>query len=109
MIAVFDLGNSELRIGIFDNDTLINSFRIKTDRNKTRDEYSLIIKDLLISNKIEVKNITGTILSSVVPELTLEIKESISKVLTMPIIVGPGIKTGLALKCDNQMKLEYIC
>jgi len=105
MICVFDLGNSELKIGVYDNDTLIKTFRLKSDRNKTSDEYASSITSLFKEANINIDEVSGTILASVVHELTNEVKEAIKSIMIEPLIIGPGVKTGLIIKCDNPIEV----
>ncbi len=106
MIIVFDLGNSDLSFAAYnEDDSLYGTFRTATDRTKSVDEYAGIIKQLLELKNINLKDIKGTILSSVVPSLTKVLETAIERLLVKPIMVGPGIKTGLIIKCDNPNEL----
>ncbi len=97
MIVLFDVGNSNIKIGIADNLEIKQMYRLKSEIHKTADEYYLIIRNLIPENEVE-----GVIISSVVPELT-SILATMSKDYfdTDPIIFGQGIKTGIMLKADN--------
>ena len=69
MIMAVDIGNTNIKIGIFDNDELVKSFKMSTIVNRTSDEYVAVLTQLLIHNKISLENITGAIVSSVIPQL----------------------------------------
>ena len=67
MILCIDVGNTNIKYGIFDNDNLIVSFRVATDRSRTSDEYGTKLVDMLQVKGISASQINGAIISSVVP------------------------------------------
>ena len=97
MIVLFDVGNSNIKLGIAENNEVKQMYRLKSEIHKTADEYYLVIRNLISENEVE-----GVIISSVVPELT-SILATMSKDYfdVEPIIFGQGIKTGIMLKADN--------
>lgn len=102
MLLVFDSGNSNTVLGVFDGDELVESWRLATDSNKTADEYGLLCTSLFQLNHIDIRSISRVIISSVVPDLTralVEVSEKFFK--TVPLIVGAGIKTGLKIRYEN--------
>lgn len=102
MIVTIDLGNSELVIGAFENDSLVSVFRTRTDRYKSVDEYSHTVSELFFSKGFNPANVTGAILASVVPDLSKILVATIRRVFDVePLVVEPGIKTGLKIKADN--------
>ncbi|MGA1862254.1 type III pantothenate kinase [Deferribacter thermophilus] len=102
MILAIDIGNTNIVLGVFNQDKLITSFRLATDHLKTTDEYASIIMLLLERNKIEQSGIKGIIISSVVPSLIYTFNKLCRKYFYQePIIVGPGIKTGVKIHIDN--------
>ena len=102
MIITFDLGNSDLVLGAFENDSLIALMRTHADRFKSVDEYANTIKELLFSRNIEISAVKGTIISSVVPELTRVLRGAIKRLFAIePIILAAGVKTGLKIQTDN--------
>ena len=102
MIVTFDLGNSDLSFAVFKGEELVASFRTSSDRQRSVDEYAKVIKELLFSKDIEIGEIKGSILSSVVPQLTRAVESAIKRVLGVkPVVLGPGMKTGLAIRADN--------
>lgn len=102
MIITFDLGNSDLSFAVFKGEELIASFRTSSDRKRSVDEYAKVIKELLFSKDINIGEVEGSILSSVVPQLTRAVESAIKRVLgTKPMVLGPGMKTGLAIRADN--------
>lgn len=106
MLLCADMGNSHISLGIYDNDNLIMSSYLKTDTDKTSDQYSVELFNILNINGIEPKKIDKSVLGSVVPSLTAGICGAIEKITSSKcLIIGPGIKTGLNIKIDNPAQL----
>ena len=102
MILAIDMGNTHIELGMIEDGKILFSERMATDLNKTSSEYAVLIQSLLNIQEVNVEEVEGAILSSVVPPLTYEIKEAVKKVVKKtPIIVESGIKTGLNIKVDN--------
>ena len=102
MILVFDVGNTNITFGVYKDKKLLSTFRITTKIPRTSDEYGVIIMDLLKNNSIEKREIEGSIIASVVPNVMHALEGAIRNYLnSVPLIVGPGIKTGVKLTGDN--------
>jgi type III pantothenate kinase len=102
MLLVMDVGNTNIVLGIYQEEKLTYHWRMQTDRNATEDEYAMTFKQLLSHVGIEFSQITGVILSSVVPPLTYVLRKLSEKYLKLqPLILGPGIKTGLHIQTDD--------
>ena len=102
MIFVLDAGNTNIVLGIFKENELIVECRIGTDSKRTADEYGIQVLELFNHNKIDLKEIEGVIISSVVPNIMYSIEHMIRKYFKVnPIVVGPGVKTGINIKYDN--------
>ena len=102
MVLAFDVGNTNIKIGVFDGDDMIYSWRMATDLLRTADEYGIALMQLLQSGGITPSQITGTIVSSVIPQLNYTIEHMITYYLhSKPLMVGPGIKTGLNIQYEN--------
>ncbi len=102
MLLVFDMGNSNIVIGIYEKDKLKYNWRIATDRQKTADEYGILVKSLFDHENIPYKNIDGIAISSVVPPLMPTLCSMTEKYFHLkPLVVGPGIKTGINIKMEN--------
>ncbi|SFA51311.1 pantothenate kinase [Anoxybacillus pushchinoensis] len=102
MIFVLDVGNTNTVLGVYDGDELKFHWRIETSRNKTEDEYGMMIKMLLQDVGLHFSDIDGIIISSVVPPIMFALERMCTKYFHIkPLIVGPGIKTGLNIKYDN--------
>ena len=106
MVLVLDLGNTNLYIGIYENNSLIKEIRKHTDLYRSSDEYYEIFDSFLRLENISVSSFEGAILSSVIPSLTLTIKFAIEKLIKKECkIVGKGIKSGLSIRIDNPSEL----
>lgn len=106
MLLCIDIGNSNIKYGIFKNDELILNVRVQTNKLKTADEFIVDLFTIFNINKIEYKEIKKAIISSVVPKLTDAIKKAILNVLNInSLIVGPGVKTGLNILLDDPAQL----
>ncbi len=102
MLLVGDVGNTNLTFGVYEGEELITSFRLNTKVNRTSDEFGVMISDLLIRNHIDRKEIHAAIIASVVPDLMHSLLGAIVRYLEVtPLIVGPGIKTGIRVQTDN--------
>ncbi|MGI6452597.1 MAG: type III pantothenate kinase [Syntrophomonadaceae bacterium] len=102
MILVFDVGNTNMVIGVFDGGKLVTHWRIRTDTMRTCDEYGITLRGLFEYEQVDMKNIDAVVVSSVVPTLMLELEWMSQKYFSCrPLVVGPGVKTGLAIKYDN--------
>lgn len=112
MILVIDIGNTHTVIGGYEGEKLMFISRISTNAKKTVDEHASKLQAVLALHGVTDKDVTGGIISSVVPPLTGCIKESIELVFGVtPLVVGPGIKTGLNLLVDNPASVgaDLIC
>jgi type III pantothenate kinase len=102
MILVFDVGNTNMVIGVYQEDKLLTHWRIRTDTLRTCDEYGMMIKALFDYQQIEMKKVKAVVISSVVPSLMAELEGLSHKYFSCrPLVIGPGIKTGLAIKYEN--------
>lgn len=102
MILAIDIGNSNITIGGVEDEKIIFEARMATDRIKTSDQYSVELKNLIELFEVDMKSIDGCIVASVVPPVSNSFYTAIRKVLGIqPMIVGPGIKTGLNILVDN--------
>ena len=102
MILCLDVGNTNIKYAVFDRQTLKLSFRIATEHKRTSDEYGGQLISILNNNGIEPADITGGIISSVVPPLDYTLDRMCRTYLKFkPLMLGPGLKTGLNLKVDD--------
>lgn len=102
MIFVIDVGNTNTVLGVYEGDVLKYHWRVETNRNKTDDEYGMIIKSLLQHEGLSFDQFDGMIISSVVPPIMFALEGMCKKYFGIkPLVVGPGIKTGLDIKYEN--------
>lgn len=102
MLLTIDIGNTNIKYGIFDGDELKVSFRVSSRLTRTADEYGAVLMNLLSDTGIGKNDITGIIISSVIPPLNYTICHMCEFFFGIsPLMVGPGIKTGLNVKVEN--------
>ena len=102
MILTVDIGNTNIAIGAFAGEKLAFMARISTVATSTDDEYAIKLVDILRVYSIDRAQIHGAIISSVVPQLNTVMKRAVSLAFSVEsLLVGPGIKTGLVIRCDN--------
>lgn len=102
MILVVDVGNSNIVLGVYQGRELLHHFRLSTSRQSTVDEYGVLIYNLFHMSGISTRDIEGVIISSVVPPLVNVIEAMCEKYVgKKPLLVGPGIRTGLNLRYEN--------
>ena len=102
MLLVIDVGNTDTVLGVYDGDKLVHDWRIRTKTDRTVDEYGLLDYNIYKSSKISSRAIKDIIISCVVPPM-LNILEPLCRKYfhVKPLIVGPGIKTGMPIFYDN--------
>ncbi|ABO50316.1 pantothenate kinase [Desulforamulus reducens MI-1] len=102
MILAVDIGNTNIVFGVLDDKSLYANWRLATDRNRTADEYGVLLTELFCLSNINMKEVKGIIISSVVPPLNPILEFMSEKYFNIsPIQVGPGIRSGLHIKMDN--------
>jgi len=107
-----DIGNTNIVLGGFDGDELTFVARIATNAVKTEDEYATKIRSILALHEVDKTSVKGAIISSVVPPLNSVMKKAIKIVYGIEaLMVGPGIKTGINILCDNPSTVgaDLIC
>ena len=102
MILTIEIGNSTITLGGVERSEIRFECRINTDRVKTSDTYCIDLKTLFEIYGIDMASIEGVIISSVVPQVLNSVRTAIRKLLnTEPLVVGPGLKTGLDIRLEN--------
>lgn len=102
MLFVVDVGNTNIVLGIYQDKELLCHWRISTDRQRTSDEYGILIHNLFQHMKVDMKQISAVIISSVVPPLIVPLQRMCVRYFGgEPLIVGPGIKTGIRIHYEN--------
>ncbi len=106
MIMTIDVGNTNITVGIFEDDELRASFRITTKMPRTSDEYGMILSNLIEQNDIVRTDIRDAIIASVVPNVMHSLEGAVVKYFNIrPIIVGPGTKTGVRVVTENPRQI----
>lgn len=101
MLLAIDIGNTNLVIGCIENDEILFKARIATDRTRTSDQYGVEIKNMMEAYGVHVSDIDDCIIASVVPPVFNSVKTGVIKVIgKQPMVVGPGLKTGLNIHMD---------
>lgn len=113
MILTVDIGNTNIKVGAWDNDELVFISRLQTNTLKTQDEYAVNLLDIFRLHDCNSTLFDGAIIASVVPPLSLPFKEAVKIVLQTKrvYLVSPGLKTGLNIKIDNPGTLgaDMVC
>jgi len=106
MILVIDAGNTNIVLGVYQDHKLVHHWRISTDKARTTDEYAVLVRNFFSLNNISFDRIDGAIISSVVPPVTPVLESMVEKYFEIaPLIVGPGVKTGLSIAYDNPREI----
>ena len=102
MILAIDVGNTNIMLGMIDRGEIKNIVRIHTDLHETGTEYAIKIRQITDFYGIDLHSFEGAIISSVVPPLTEKLKQSVESLIDRkPMIIGPGIKTGMNIRIDD--------
>jgi len=102
MLLVFDVGNTNIVLGVYEDEELLYHWRVSTDRQKTADEYGVLMKSLFDHRGLDMADIDAAIISSVVPPMMAPLIRMSQRYFGVdPLIVGPGIKTGMVIKYEN--------
>ncbi|GIP41331.1 type III pantothenate kinase [Paenibacillus sp. J31TS4] len=102
MILVVDVGNTNIVLGLYKGRELLHHWRLSTNRAATTDEYGIMVYNLFQHAGLRLDDVEGVIISSVVPPLMFVLEQlCLNYIKKEPLIVGPGIKTGLNIRSDN--------
>lgn len=107
MILVFDIGNSNIVVGLFKEGKLVNKWRLLSDTQRTVDDYAVDLIELFLTKKIDCLHITGVIIASVVPVLDAKILEAVKKFTNCNILtVGqPDVKLDIDVEVKNKSEV----
>lgn len=106
MLLTIDIGNTNMNIGLFDGEMLTMSSRLATERQKTDDQFAVEFLNIFQIYNVDFNKFSGAIISSVVPEITVHVKNAVKKLIgTNVIVLSPGVKTGLNILIDNPAQL----
>lgn len=102
MLLVIDVGNTQIASGVFYENRITNSWRIRSEKNRTSDELGIMFYNFIEHANIKISDIRGIAISNVVPPLTITLLRMCKKYFEQePFFVGPGIKTGMPILYDN--------
>ncbi len=102
MLLAIDIGNTTIALGVFEGKTLVKEWRARSEREKTADEYGILLLNLLRLSGLEPSAVAGVVVSSVVPPLTPAFQELSQRLFgRKALVVGPGLKTGMPLLYEN--------
>lgn len=102
MILCIDIGNTNIKYGVYEGKELVATFRVASKYTSTADEYGVIVRDLFSSENLDIDKLDGIIISSVIPQLNYTMEHMCRQYLKkVPLEVAPGLKTGINLKVDS--------
>jgi hypothetical protein len=102
MLLVIDVGNTNIVLGVFQGEELLDHWRLSTERLRTTDEYGVLIRNLFYLNGVNADAIDAIIISSVVPPIMPTLERMCQRYFGLvPLVIGPGVKTGMDIKYDN--------
>jgi type III pantothenate kinase len=105
-LLVVDIGNTNIVIGVYDDDKLLAHFRLDTKNRRTEDEFAVIMSQLFSLNGISIKDVRDAVISCVVPPILNTMTRFCARTFDCdPLIIGPGIKTGVPINIDNPREL----
>ena len=102
LLLAVDIGNTNITCGVFEGEKLVANFRMTTQNLRSSDEYGVFIREFILSNGFKIKDFVDVIVGSVVPNVMYSFVNGIKKYMHLdPIIVGPGVKTGIRIGAEN--------
>ncbi|MBR4910830.1 MAG: type III pantothenate kinase [Clostridia bacterium] len=106
MLLAIDIGNTNITLGVYDEEVLLFTGRLATDNKTTADQYAIDLKNLLEIHNCDHRDVEDCIIASVVPTVGTAIRQAVSFLFDIvPLELGPGVKTGLNIKIDNPAQL----
>lgn len=108
MLLCIDIGNTNIKLGLFKDNEMVQRWRISTDRTNLADEYGVLVGDLFETRGLSIHEIKGCAISSVVPSLTQEFIEVSEKYfLQTPVIYSPGINIGMKINTEYPSEVGH--
>ncbi|OZG62161.1 type III pantothenate kinase [Bifidobacterium lemurum] len=106
MLVAVDIGNTNIVLGFLEGDEIVGTYRITTKADHTSDEYGLMLTEFLAMSGYSANDVDDVVICSVVPKVMYSFRASIVKFLKIePMIIGPGIKTGINVRVDDPKSL----
>lgn len=110
MLVAVDIGNTDIVLGFLEDDTVVGTYRVTTKADHTSDEYGLMISQFLSLSGYTSTDVDDVIIASVVPTVMHSFRASIIKFLDIePMVVGPGVKSGIGIRLDDPRSLGADC
>jgi len=105
-LLVIDVGNTNIVLGVFQGTTLGAQWRLASSRERTADEYGILVRDLFALEKLPISDVSGIMIASVVPPLNFALAEMARKYFRIePVFLEPGTRTGMAILCDTPQEV----
>jgi type III pantothenate kinase len=102
VLLAIDLGNTNITLGLFEGERLLHTFRVETVHARTADEYAIVLRQMFLFSEVDLKKITAAVMASVVPPLTDVLTDATRQAFAcVPLIIGPGTKTGISVRYEN--------
>ncbi len=102
MLCVVDIGNTHTVLGLYKGDEILEKWRLRTDTHRTTNEWGLTLKNLFALEGLNIADVTSAAISSVVPPAVHTLVRASKRYFEVtPLVVGPGTKTGLAIRYEN--------
>jgi len=102
MILVMDVGNTNIVLGVYEDKKLLINWRMGSDKEKTSDEFGMFILSLFNNEKLDIGKVEAVVIASVVPPIMYSLEHAVRKYFKLePLIIGPGVKTGINIKIEN--------
>src|SRR6476659_3726174 len=96
MLLAIDVGNTQTLFGVHDGERWAQRFRLSTNRDRTPDEYAVLLRSLLLQAELSPRSLTAAAMASVVPPLTAMLRQTCQQLLGLsPLVVEPGVRTGM--------------
>lgn len=106
MLLAIDIGNTNIVLGLFEGKKLICQYRLQSNKSRTIDDYAVDIIELLVTKNITPDRVSGCIIGSVVPDLTLKIKQAIAKFCDKEILtIGENIELNVATEIEDKTEI----
>lgn len=106
MLLVIDAGNTHSVFGLYRGDELVQHWRLSTSRHRTSDEYGILLRQLFEAAELSPRAVTGCMIACVVPPMLPILMEMVERYTGLtPLVVGPGIRTGMPILMENPREL----
>ena len=106
MLLAIDIGNTNTVLGLYRGAELVTDWRIRTEQDMTADEYGIMMHNLFAAKNVQFKDVTHMVTSCVVPPMLNTVVEFANKYFEIePLLVGPGIRTGMPIYYDNPKEI----